>query len=70
MTSMQVPPSAEWDFFPPESMEGSGEGGSMMQSVISPGNLATDSVSSLVDVDLLNSTEEVAKALIEFLVTR
>ena len=51
-------------------MEGSGEGGSMMQSVISPGNLATDSVSSLVDVDLLNSTEEVAKALIEFLVTR
>lgn len=34
------------------------------------GTLATDSVSSLVDVDLLSSTEDVAKALIEFLVTR
>ncbi len=34
------------------------------------GSLSTDSVSSLVDVEQLGSVEEVAKALIEFLVTR
>ncbi len=34
------------------------------------GSLSTDSVSSLVDVEQLSSVEEVAKALIEFLVTR
>lgn len=49
-----------------ESMEGSVEA----VSVTGSGNLATDSVSSLVDVDLLPDTESVAKALIEFMVTR
>ena len=34
------------------------------------GSLSTDSVSSLVDVEQLSTVEEVAKALIEFLVTR
>lgn len=54
-----------------EGMESSGEGGpSTNQSVTSSGTIATDSVSSLVDVDLLPSTEDVAKALIDFLVTR
>lgn len=34
------------------------------------GSLSTDSVSSLVDVEQLSTVEEVAKSLIEFLVTR
>ena len=34
------------------------------------GSLSTDSVSSLVDVEQLSTVEDVAKALIEFLVTR
>ena len=44
------------------------------QPLFNPNNIAaslsTDSVSGLADVDTLHTTEEVAKTLIEFIITR
>ena len=44
--------------------------GESTYSNLSTVTLTPDSVASLVDVESLQSTEEVAKALIEFIITR